>query len=146
MTRVTFYSNVVNKQQILFNLMQEALQKRHLITVLSENEVTASKICSALWEADKRSFIPNVIASHQHAAETPVVIDWRQKELSQDDILINLIQQQPTAFSRFRQLIEIVGNNEDDKVAARVRYKFYRDRGYEIKHIDALSVTSRAVV
>jgi DNA polymerase-3 subunit chi len=142
MTRVTFYSNVANKQLTLLNLMQEALQKRHSITVLSENEVAASEICSALWAADKRSFIPNVIASHQHAAETPVVIDWRQKELSQDDILINLIQQQPIAFSRFRQLIEIVGNNEDDKVAARVRYQFYRDRGYVIKHIDELSATS----
>ena len=40
-------------------------------------------------------------------------------------------------FSRFRRLIEIVGADEVDKAQARIRYKFYRDRGYEIKSYDA---------
>jgi len=28
--------------------------------------------------------------------------------------------------------------DEEEKVQARIRYKFYRDRGYEIKNYDAL--------
>jgi DNA polymerase-3 subunit chi len=44
---------------------------------------------------------------------------------------------QPVFFSRFRRLIEIVGLDEADKAKARIRYKFYRDRGYEIKNYDA---------
>jgi len=43
----------------------------------------------------------------------------------------------PPFFSRFRYLVELVGNDEDDKVAARQRYKFYRDRGYQVKSTDA---------
>jgi DNA polymerase-3 subunit chi len=35
-------------------------------------------------------------------------------------------------------LIEIVGADEADKVLARDRYKFYRDRGYELRSYDAL--------
>jgi len=54
--------------------------------------------------------------------------------------LINLSQKQLTAFSRFRQLIELVGVEEQDKILARQRYKFYRDRGYEIKHFDQQSL------
>lgn len=142
MTRVTFYSNVANKQLTLLKLVQEALQKQHLVTVLSENETRANEISSALWASDKTSFVPSVIATHRLVMGTPVVIDWGQKELSQDDVLINLIQREPTGFSRFRQLIEIVGSEEKDKVAARARFKFYRDRGYDIKHIDEASLKS----
>jgi DNA polymerase III subunit chi len=52
--------------------------------------------------------------------------------------LINLTQKEPSFFSRFTQLIELVTNDEQDKVAARARFKFYRDRGYEIKSIDCV--------
>jgi len=34
-------------------------------------------------------------------------------------------------------LIEIVGQEEQDKLEARKRYKFYRDRGYEMRSFDA---------
>ncbi len=146
MTRVTFYSNVANKQLILSTLVQEALQKRHLVTVLTNNEIVATEIKAALWEADETSFIPSVMASHPLAVETPVVINWQQKELYQDDILINLTQAQPTVFSRFRQLVELVGNEDEDKQAGRARFKFYRDRGYDIKHIDALTLKSSTIV
>ena len=142
MTRVTFYSNVVDKQLILFDLVQAAIKKQHSVTVLSENKLVASAISKGLWETEKANFIPNVLASHPQVAQTAVVIGWEQKELSQDDILINLIQAQPMLFSRFRQLIEIVGHDDEDKAAGRQRFKFYRDRGYEIKHIDALTLKS----
>jgi DNA polymerase-3 subunit chi len=56
--------------------------------------------------------------------------------LLQDDVLINLQAQHPPFFSRFRHLIEIVSMDEADKVAARVRFKFYKDRGYAIKTTD----------
>jgi len=32
--------------------------------------------------------------------------------------------------------VELVGTDEEDKALARQRFKFYRDRGYEIKHSD----------
>ena len=140
MTRVIFYSNLADKQITLQNLVQQALEKRHLVTILTESEQAASQVNSGLWRHDVCSFIPNVLASHALAAETPVLIDWQEKTLFQDDILINLTQQQPASFSRFRELIELVGNDENDKTAARQRYKFYRDRGYEIKHFDQANI------
>jgi DNA polymerase III subunit chi len=136
MTRIIFYSNLADKQITLANLVQQALEKRHLVTILAESEQAASQVNRALWQGRASSFLPNVLATHTHAAATPVLIDWREKALLQDDVLINLTKQQLTAFSRFRQLIELVSSDEDDKIAARQRFKFYRNRGYEIKHID----------
>jgi len=135
MTRIIFYSNLADKQTTLATLLQQALEKRHQVTILAENEKTASSTSDALWKSSAIGFIPNVLSSHALAPETPIVIDWQEKTLFQDDILINLTQQQLVSFSRFRELIELVSNDEDDKAAARQRYKFYRDRGYEIKHV-----------
>lgn len=136
MTRVIFYSNLANKQTVLLMLVQQALAKKHLVTVMTENVHQALDYEKALWESNKTSFLPNVMAQHALIYQTPVVLDWQEKQLCQDDILINLSQKQLTTFSRFRQLIELVGNDDADKVMARQRYKFYRDRGYEIKHFD----------
>ena len=136
MTRIIFYSNLADKQLTLANLVQKALEKRNKVTILAESEQAASQVNSGLWQHAASSFLPSVLASHTFAAETPVLVDWQEKTLFQDDILVNLSGQQLTAFSRFRQLIELVSNEEGDKVAARQRYKFYRDRGYEIQHID----------
>ncbi len=136
MTRVIFYSKLADKQLTLANLLLQALQKRHQITILAENKEAASMLSSEIWLGGAAEFIPNALASDLIAKETPVVIDWDEKTLFQDDILINLSQKQVLAFSRFKQLIELVGNAEDDKIAARARYKFYRDRGYEIKHLE----------
>ena len=59
-----------------------------------------------------------------------------ENSLLQDDMLINLTQAEPSFFSRFTHLVELVSADEQDKVAARKRYTFYRDRGYEIKSIN----------
>lgn len=109
-------------------------------------------ISHQLWCNQASSFLPSYIATVDdvdvHAlAVTPIIIaipqdveqsGHQEAHLNQDDVLINLRHQHPVFFSRFRQLIELVGvdEDEDDKVAARVRFKFYRDRGYEIKSID----------
>jgi DNA polymerase III subunit chi len=136
MTRVIFYSNLINKHEALLILVQQALAKRHVVTVMAESEHQAKDCEKVLWESNKTSFLPNVLASHALVDETPVVLNWQENQLCQDDILINLSQKQLTVFSRFKQLIELVGTDESDKALARQRYKFYRDRGYEIRHFD----------
>lgn len=136
MTRVIFYSNLTDKQVALLTLVKQALVKKHVVTVMTESELQARDYGKALWQSNETSFFPNVLAQDALANETPVVLDWQENQLCQDDILINLSQKQLTTFSRFRQLIELVGLDESDKVLARQRYKFYRDRGYEIRHFD----------
>jgi DNA polymerase-3 subunit chi len=49
---------------------------------------------------------------------------------------VNLHPESPPSFSRFERLIEIVGTDDDDRQQARGRFRFYRDRGYEIHHHD----------
>ncbi len=142
MTRIEFYSNVVDKQHLLRSLVEKALLKHRQVTVLTEDVKCATDVSDGLWQLQPASFLPHVMAEHAHAAKTPIIIASKKNaagqidEVIQDELLINLTEQEPQFFSRFTHLIEIVGNEESDKLSARQRYKFYRDRGYEIQHID----------
>jgi DNA polymerase III subunit chi len=120
----------------MHDLVQAALVKRRQVTITVANEAAADDARAILWQQNQTSFLPNVHANHTLAAQTPVVIHWQNQPVIQDELLINLSASQPSFFSQFTQLVELVGEDEHDKTAARVRYKFYRDRGYEIKNID----------
>jgi DNA polymerase III subunit chi len=140
MTRIEFYFNVVDKQQAIANLVQAAIVKRRQIMLFAEDEKMASDVSVSLWQNNPESFLPHVQLNHFHASATPVVIGLQGSDLvpnlMQDDMLINLTIKEPSFFSRFTQLVELVSDDEQDKLAARARFKFYRDRGYEIKSID----------
>lgn len=142
MTRIEFYSNVADKPSLLASLVESALLKRRQVTVLTEDIQSATQLSGCLWQQNATSFLPHVMVNHAHAAKTPVVIACKNNlagqmdTIAQDELLINLTAQEPPFFSRFTHLVEMVGDDETDKQNGRIRYKFYRDRGYEIQHID----------
>jgi DNA polymerase III subunit chi len=140
MTRIDFYFNVADKQQIISELVLASINKHSKVTIFAENAEVANDISLSLWHAKQDGFLPNVLANHQLAEQTPVNIHWQDYPLLQNDTLINLTLNQPSFFSRFTQLVELVSNEEQDKMAARARFKFYRDRGYEIKSIDCVQI------
>jgi DNA polymerase III subunit chi len=145
MTRIDFYFNVADKRQIIDNLVHSALSKRRQVTIYTDNIIMADKVSVDLWQNKPESFLPNVPADHALAAKTPIIIHWHENQLFQDDMLINLTTNEPIFFSRFTQLIELVNDVEEEKIAARQRYKFYRDRGYEIKSINYAQTNVPAV-
>ena len=136
MTRVEFFFNVEDKLQKLAELGEKAISKNVKLLMFTKNKEAASDIQQYLWSLPQQ-FLPNHLASNALASATPIVLDWQAEQLLHDEVLVNLQHPQPLFFSRFRRLIEIVGLDEADKADARVRYKFYRDRGYEIKSFDA---------
>ena len=51
-------------------------------------------------------------------------------------MIVNLDREQPTYFSRFERMVEIVEGEEEDLEAGRRRWKFYKDRGYLLSRHD----------
>ncbi len=66
----------------------------------------------------------------------PVVINHDDEKFPDHELLISLHPQTVNFFSRFERVIEIVSVDEADSRMGRERYKFYKDRGFEIRHID----------
>lgn len=136
MTRVEFFFNVPDKLAKTAELCEKAIAKGRQLTIYSQNDVMSSQLQQRLWQKSASSFLPSSNSDDVISQFSPVLIDVNGENLTQDDILINLQINHPPFFSRFRYLVELVSVDESDKAAARIRYKFYRDRGYEIKSSD----------
>lgn len=139
MTKVDFYFNVPDKLAKTAQLCEEKLGKGRQLTVLTPDLTVSAALQTLLWQHSATSFLPSCLAEDGNSGLTPIVLANNGDHLIQDDVLINLQAQHPPFFSRFRHLIELVGMEENDKAAARTRFKFYRDRGYTIKSTDVAS-------
>jgi DNA polymerase-3 subunit chi len=67
------------------------------------------------------------------AAETPIWIDDALEHSGPAAVLVNLSAEPAPFFSRFERLAEIVGVGEAEVAAGRERFRFYRERGYELR-------------
>ena len=137
MTRVEFYFNVADKLAKVTELCDRAVTKSRQLTIFAQDELMANLLQPKLWQYAPGSFLPSAHPLDENSRFAPIIVDVTGDHLIQDDILINLKAEHPPFFSRFRYLVELVGNDEADKAAARLRYKFYRDRGYQVKSTDA---------
>ncbi len=140
MTRVEFYFNVADKFEKTAELCEKAVVKGRQLTVYTQNKAMSDSVHKSLWQHSASSFLANSQVDEVNSQFAPIVIDYQGEKLLQDDVLINLQTAQPLFFSRFRYLVELVSNDEADKTAARARFRFYKDRGYEIKSTDAAAI------
>jgi DNA polymerase III subunit chi len=136
MTQIDFYTHVEDKVQTAVRLVTKAYRQGLRLTVLFDNAEVAQQLDRALWISPAIGFIPHCFADDALARVTPIIIDRRGSEVINDDVLLNLGAERPALFSRFHRLIEIVALDDGDRHAARERYKFYRDRGYDIRTHD----------
>jgi DNA polymerase-3 subunit chi len=136
MTRVEFIFNVPDKFAKVTDICEKAVAKGRQLTVFTQDNMMNDTLQKQLWRQSVTSFLPGNFPDDAMSQFSPIVLDTTGEHLLQDDVLINMQAEIPPFFSRFRYLVELVGHEESDKTAARVRFKFYRDRGYEIKRTD----------
>lgn len=104
--------------------------------VYAPDRQIAEGIDRLLWMHPPLGFVPHCRQNSPLAAETPILITDTLENLPQDERLMNLSREIPPGFSRFESLIEVVGQDEEDRLAARERVGFYKERGYEISYFD----------
>lgn len=143
MTQIDFYTHVQDKQLLACKLSAKALEQGLRVLVLTSDEGHAARMDQLLWSVPATGFLPHCRARDELAAVTPVIVDHEPGELAHEQILLNLSGARPVFFSRFQRLIEIVTTDEADREAARERFRFYRDRGYEIRSHDMSQIGKR---
>ena len=144
MTQIDFYTHVQDKQLLACKLSAKALEQGLRVLVLAPDESEAARMDQMLWRIPATGFLPHCRARDPLADVTPVIVDHDPGELTHDQVLLNLGSERPVFFSRFQRLIEIVTGDEADRLAARERFRFYRDRGYEIRSHDMSQSGKRA--
>jgi DNA polymerase III subunit chi len=142
-TSITFYFNAGDRLEVACRLAAKALQQQKRVLIYAPQPEVAQRIDRLLWAVPAVSFLPHCAANDPLAAETPVLIAADEHAPSGAcDVLLNLSADCPPFFERHERLLEIVSREEDDVRAGRARFKFYRDRGYEIRNHDLAKAAS----
>jgi DNA polymerase III subunit chi len=136
MTRIDFYSNAEPKLQIACQLAAKAVRQSLRVLILAPDDGTVRAIDKLLWTFPATGFLPHCMVTDRLAPETPVLISRDCEVLPHDEVLLSLAAEPPAPFSRFQRLVELVAGDDADRQAGRAKFRFYRDRGYEIHHHD----------
>jgi DNA polymerase-3 subunit chi len=143
MTKVDFYTGSPDKLRTVCQLSQKAIHNGVRTVISLPDATTVDALDKLLWHYPPSAFIPhsrnNAVADGHEPADSsdwPVILDHGGDRFPHHELLINLHDECMPFFSRFERVIEIIGNSEEDSRAGRERFRFYRDRGYELHHID----------
>ena len=133
MTNIKFFFNVVNKMELVCSLLPERLIKKKNSLIYCANNEQLKNLSSYLWSNNSYNFFPHEI-NNNHDLSKIILSD--EKIYWMDDTLINISNTIIDGFSRYLSLFEMVSIEEEDKKLARVRFQYYKDRGYSIESID----------
>lgn len=99
-----------------------------------DDRARADQFDGALWSFRQGGFTAHerYEGTQLEAPLPPVLIGGVEPPDSHHDVLVNLATEVPDFFSRFERVLEIVAGDAAERAASRARYKFYRDRGYEL--------------
>ncbi len=141
MTRIDFYllssPQPDASERTACRLAEKAYRLKHAIYIHTHGQQQTVQIDKLLWTFRDGSFVPHQLHGLDASSNSPVIIGHEtspDKELAaHHQLLINLDQTVPPFFSRFERIAEIVSADEQQRKAARERFRFYRDRGYELQ-------------
>lgn len=133
---VKFYHNASDRLRAACAITAKAVAQGRKIIVYAPDQELAQQYDSLLWRVQPASFVPHVAASSPLAARTPVVMVQTLVDLPYDDVLINLADDLPAGYDRFKLLVEIVASDEAGRSAARSRWRFYKENGHTVQPYD----------
>jgi len=111
-------------------IAEKAWRQKHKVHIHTASRVQSQKIDDLLWTFQEGSFIPHELGT-EGGELRPISIS-HESEPECHDVLINLASEVPFFFSRFERVSEIIDQDPECQDSGRERYRFYRDRGYEL--------------
>jgi len=136
MTRVDFYilqdSQPDARALLTCRLTEKAFRQGHQVYINTESGQQLKKLDDMLWTFRDGSFLPHGLYATTADSDHPVLLGHAVDPEGPSDVLVNLSNDVPAFFSRFNRVAELVGGDEAQRVSARERYRFYKDRGYTL--------------
>lgn len=137
MTRVDFYvlgdHDATGAEVLACRLTEKIYKLGHQVYVHAESEDQAERIDALLWTFRAGSFVPHARRGEEGEDEAPVLIGSGVEPDPHNQVLVNLAAEVPGFFSRFERVAEVVAGEADHRTRARDKFRFYRDRGYELQ-------------
>ncbi|HEY9547366.1 MAG TPA: DNA polymerase III subunit chi [Solimonas sp.] len=115
-------------------LCDKATAGGHRVYAHVPDPVTAEDLDGALWSFQQGGFLAHERYDGEPLDEPlpSVLIGAVEPPETHHGVMLNLGLEVPDWFSRFERVLEIVAADAEGRAKSRERYKFYRDRGYEL--------------
>ena len=137
MTRVDFY--ILGEQSrgdrftLACRLAEKAWASGRRVYLHTNSPADSDRLDRLLWTFRQGSFVPHGIDGMASSTLNPVLIGHDGEAGEEHDVLINLAEGVPTFFSRFERVAELIEKAPEQRQQGRLRYTFYRDRGYPLQ-------------
>jgi len=135
-TSIDFYFNAADRLQVACRLAGKALAQGSRMIVYAPDPEVATRLDRLMWTWPATGFVPHCAAGDPLAPETPVLIAHDDATPAEIPLLLNLSAECPPHFASFARLLEVVGTDDAEREAARVRFRAYKSRGYAITSHD----------
>jgi DNA polymerase III subunit chi len=134
MTEIAFHFNVADRLLYACRLLRKARASGAQVAVIATPEVLG-ELDQRLWSFSATEFIPHCRPGHSPGAlvSRSVLLVESPADCLHHGVLVNLGTQTPIEFEKFERLIEVVTEDSDERLAARVRWKHYAERGYVMR-------------
>jgi len=136
-TRVDFYildeATDAARLRVAAKIAEKAMLQSLHVYINATDDDESRRLDEILWTFSQGSFVPHRIvqAAGEHGPE-PVLIGVSVEITEPCEVMINLAPEVPEFFSRYERVAEIIDGDGSRRDAGRSRYKYYRDRGYEL--------------
>jgi len=137
MTQVDFYQIDSGEDTFSFccRLVSKAWRQGNHVYIHTSDRNQAEKLDTCLWSFRAESFVPHSILENESDDNSEQVgIGYKDNPGRHQDVLVNLSEEIPDFFSRFKRVAEIVPFEKGARESARKNFQFYKDRGYPIKY------------
>lgn len=113
-------------------LLEKAYLRGHRIFVYCNNQQQAELLDELLWTFKEDSFIPHNLQGEGPEPPPPIQIGYQQEPRGFNDILLNMADEIPVFYTRFKRVMELVANVETSKELSRLHYREYRNKKCEL--------------
>lgn len=138
MTRIDFAFGAADRLRMACEVIRKHYLAGRALLVYTQDKQRLARFDRLLWGFDATAFIPHVQADDPLAEQTGVLLTCDDPVprtvtgIQGAPWLINLDLNCPRGAEKFERILEIVSNHDDDKLAARERWRQYKEAGHTL--------------
>lgn len=137
-TRIDFAFGAAHRLRTACEVVRKHYLAGRRLLVYTRDARRLGRFDELLWAFDSVAFVPHVYHDDPAADTTPVVLTGSAPaallgpDIAHPPWLLNLDLECPPDAQAFSRILEIVSEHDQDKTAARARWREYQTAGFEL--------------
>ncbi len=132
-------SGVAERLHYACRLTEKAWRQGCRVYLRAESGEQAAELDTLLWTFRDRSFVPHRLDAAGGDPEPVLVGTGDGPEAADPDVLVNLAPEPAPEPALFNRVVEITDSDPAVRDAARQRFRWYREQGYQPEHLQVRS-------